>query len=59
MTALAEELLFRGLLLGALLGRLGTSRRGIYQATIATSVTFGQPTCSAPARSPALLPCSA
>jgi membrane protease YdiL (CAAX protease family) len=41
LVAFAEELLFRGLLLSALLARWGPSRRGAYQATITTSVVFG------------------
>jgi membrane protease YdiL (CAAX protease family) len=41
LVAFVEELLFRGLLLSALLARWGQGRRGIYQATITSSVIFG------------------
>jgi membrane protease YdiL (CAAX protease family) len=41
LTAIAEELLFRGLLLNALLAAWGTTRRGIYPAALTTSVVWG------------------
>ncbi len=41
LTAFAEELLFRGLVLHTLLAAWGTTRRGIYQAAITSSVLFG------------------
>jgi len=40
-TAVAEEVLFRGLVLGVLLAAWGTSRRGVYPAAVATSGLFG------------------
>jgi membrane protease YdiL (CAAX protease family) len=41
LTAFAEELLFRGLVFSTLLAAWGTTRRGIYQAAVTSSVLFG------------------
>ncbi len=41
LTAIAEELLFRGLLFNALLAAWGTTRRGIYPAALTTSGLWG------------------
>lgn len=41
LTAIAEELLFRGLVFNALLAAWGTTRRGIYLAALTTSAVWG------------------